>query len=50
MGRGSRILIFVIYWECISFGAGKGLGESYNLLGICVGWGWGEVQSSFTNF
>ena len=39
MGRGSRIMIFVIYWECISLGAGTRLGgggESYNLLGICV--------------
>ena len=36
MGRGSRIMIFVIYWECIGLGAGTRVGESYNLLGICV--------------
>ena len=36
MGRGSRIMNFVIYWECISLGAGTSVGESYNLLGICV--------------
>ena len=36
MGRGSRNMIFVIYWECISLGAGTRVGESYNLLGICV--------------
>ena len=36
MGRGSHIIISVIYWECISLGAGTRVGESYNLLGICV--------------
>ena len=36
MGGGSHIMIFVIYWECISLGAGTRVGESYNLLGICV--------------
>ena len=36
MGRGSRIMIFVIYRECISLGAGTAVGESYNLLGICM--------------
>ena len=36
VGRGSRTMIFVIYWECISLGAGTRVGESYNLLGICV--------------
>ena len=29
-------MIFVIYWECISLDAGTRVGESYNLLGICV--------------
>ena len=53
VGRGSRIMIFMIYWECISVGAGTRVGESYNLLGICVvvvvvrrG---GGVKSSFIN-
>ena len=36
MGRGSRIMTFIIYWKCISLGAGTRVGESYNLLGICV--------------
>ena len=29
-------MISAIYWECISLGAGTRVGESYNLLGICV--------------
>ena len=36
MGRGSRIMISVIYLECISLGAGTRVGKSYNLLATCV--------------
>ena len=53
MGRGSRIMIFVIYWECISLGAGTRVGESYNSLGICVVAVVvvrGDVKSSCINF
>ena len=35
-GEVLAYMIFVIYWECISLGAGTRVGESYNLLGICV--------------
>ena len=45
-------MIFMIYWECISLGAGTRAGESYNLLGIgvvVVVVRRGGVKSSFIN-
>ena len=50
-------MISVIYWECISLGAGTRVaGESYNLLATCVavvvvvrGGGGGDVKSSCIN-
>ena len=42
-------MISVIYWECISLGAGTWVGESYTLLGICVvvvRWGGGGGEES----